>query len=377
MTRVLLWQWGRRGGGPRYTFELARALAALGQYEVHLSLSLQSEIFKEFEALGLPGCHVKTYSGVPSLIVGTLRLLKLRRAFWRYVKKQNIDVVVCTMSHLWNVPMLVGRLKTVPYLLVLHDALPHAGDDVLFRRWLLKQEVACSDGVVTLSEHVRGILCRDYGYPGDRTWVIPHGIFPYTSAVSNSHSVTGHPLRVLFFGRIMPYKGLDILLGAYAALRAQRQDIELIIAGPGDLGRYSIALDGLEGVHVDNRWIPEHEIGQIFRKADLVVLPYREASQSGVIATAFAAGLPVVVTPTGGLVEQVQHEVTGLICKEVSSTSLADAITRMLDEPDLRVGCGERALREVTGVLAWPSIASRFTEALDVVVAKRQRGGPH
>lgn len=373
-TKVLLWHWGRRGGGPRYTFELARALAATGEWEIHLSLSRQAEIFREFEALGLPGWHVDTYSGVASAVTGTLRLPMLRRRFWRYIAENRINVVACTMSHIWNVPVLIGRPVAVPYLLVLHDALPHPGDDVLLRHGLLKREVAYSQGVVALTEHVHGILCRDYGYSGDRTWVIPHGVFPYASPVTTSDGSSGRPLRLLFFGRILPYKGLDLLLSAYTALRRERQDVEILIAGSGDLRPYAAMIEGLDGVRVDNRWIPEEEIGPIFQRADLVVVPYREASQSGVIATAYAAGLPVVVTPIGGLVEQVKHEITGLICEDVSAMAIAAALRRMLDESDLRARCAVGAIRKAKEELAWSVIARRFGEALERVAALPPRG---
>lgn len=364
--KILLWHWGRRGGGPRYTYELARALQAQGEYEVHLSLSRQSELFGELEALNAPGCHVDTYDSLPSAALATLRLPAVRRRLWCYVNEHNIDIIVGTMSHLWNVPVLAGRPSKVPYLMVLHDALPHPGDDVPLRHWLLKREISYSDGVLCLTEHVRGILCKEYAYPAERTWVVPHGVFPH--AQSFMQKATSGPLRLLFFGRILPYKGLDLLLEAYATLRRERQDVELNISGPGDLRPYSKLLEGLQGVTIDNRWIPEEEIGPIFQRTDVSVSPYREASQSGVIATAYAAGVPVVVTPVGGLVEQVKHEQTGLICASASPSAIAEALGRMLNEPSLRVRCAEGAAREALEDLAWPAIAHRFNKAIKEVI---------
>jgi len=365
--KILIWHWGRRGGGPRYTFELARALLAQDAFELHLSLSRQSEIFDEFYALGAPSFHVDTYTNLPGALLATLRLPWLRRRFWRYVRAQNIDAVVCTMSHVWNVPVLAGRKNKTPYLLVLHDALPHPGDDVFLRHALLQREIGYTDGVVTLTDYVRGLLCNDYGYPPARSWVVPHGVFPYALPAAAQKNGT---VRLLFFGRILPYKGLGLLLEAYAMLRAEDYAVELTVCGAGDMRPYAGLLGG---VTMDNRWIAESDIGPIFQQADICVLPYVEASQSGVIATAYAAGVPVVVTPTGGLVEQVKHEQTGLICADISAASIAAALRRMLDEPGLRSRCAQGALREANDALAWPAIARKFGEAVQQMLAMGKR----
>ena len=358
--RILLWHWGRRGGGPRYTLELARALLSENEVDVCLSVSRQSEIYKDFVKLPVSRWDVDTYSGLTGAIVSIPRLLFLRRRFWQYVTSEYIDLIVCTMSHLWNVPVLFGHSTRPPYMMILHDAAPHPGEDVLLRHWLLKSEVAYAEGVITLTEHVRNRLCIEYPYPKERTWVIPHGVFPYTSAVPPSME---KPVRLLFFGRILPYKGLDLLLEAHGILRARGVDVHLHIAGPGNLAPFSDQLALLDNVSIDNRWIPEEDIADIFRSADVSVLPYREASQSGVIATSYAAGLPVVVTPIGGLVEQVRDEVTGLICKSSAPEDIALAIERIAVDNSLRLRCAEGARHAAEHELSWTVIARRFVQA--------------
>ncbi len=374
-TKVLLWYWGRRGGGPRYTYELARALLEDGDLELHLSLSRQSEIFDEFATLQAPGWHIDTYTGLGQAAAATLRLPLVRHGFWRYVADQEIDLVVGTMSHIWNVPVLLGRRSRPPYLLVLHDALPHKGDDVPLRGWLLGKETTYADGVVTLTQHVRDVLCTEHGYPSSASWVVPHGVFAYARGAMR-RAAKGRPHRLLFFGRLLPYKGLDLLLEAFGLLRERRQDVELVIAGPGDAAPYKGQIDQLAGVHLDNRWIEEGEIGAIFRGADICVLPYREASQSGVVATAYAAGIPVVTTPVGGLVEQVHHERTGIVCEAVSAEAIASAVARLLDSPQLMQKCAHGAAREAEENLAWPAIAGRFKGVVDEVLRRdREQGG--
>ena len=90
---------------------------------------------------------------------------------------------------------------------------------------------------------------------------------------------------------------------------------------------------------VENRYIPEGELPGILERSDLIVLPYREASQSGVMVLAEAAGVPVVGTPTGALVEQIVPGVNGLIADAVDAKALAYSIGRFLDDPGLYQRC--------------------------------------
>lgn len=369
--KVLIWHWGRRGGGPRYTLELARALSEGREVKIALSLSRQCEIYRDFEGLGTARFDIDTYHDLASAAWGTVRLPVIRHEFWQFVRREKIDAVVCTMSHLWNVPILFGKPGDIPYLMVLHDAAPHPGEDVFLRYWLLKQEVKRTAGVVTLTGHVRQHLCREYPYPENRTWVIPHGVFPYGKPEAPR---VGQTVRLLFFGRLLPYKGLDLLLDACAQVRRQGLDAVLHIAGPGDIAPFADQLAGLDNVVVDNRWIPEEEIAGIFSAADISVLPYREASQSGVIATSFATGVPVIVTPIGGLVEQVGHETNGLVCADASPAAIAASIARMVSDEPLRLRCAAGARYSAEHELSWPAIAGRFVEAIREVVTEGRHG---
>jgi glycosyltransferase involved in cell wall biosynthesis len=362
MTRVLLWHWGRRGGGPRYTFELARALAARGDVEVHLSLSRQSEWFAASQRLGLPGCHVDTYTGVPGFLTGSLRLPMLRRRLGRYLREHRIDVVLCTMVHVWNVAML-GAIRDAGcrYVFTVHDAVLHPGEENRLRDWALDRELAAADSIVTLTDHVRRSLVERRNVDPARISVIPHGVFDCTAGIAGRAPLPP-PLRLLFFGRILHYKGIDILLDAYQTLRRSGIDVHLTIAGQGALSRYVRRAADLDGVTVVNDWIGEDEIGRIVAQHHVLVQPYREASQSGVIPVAFAAGLASVVTPVGGLTEQVSDGVDGLVAESVSSDSVVKCIARLAVDADLVARLGAGARNTARTRLSWPVIAQQFAE---------------
>lgn len=373
--KVLIWHWGRRGGGVRYTYELVKELRHDPSLELHLSLSRQGDIFQELDGLGLPGVHIDTYTDIPSAAIALLRLPMVRSRFWRYVREQGISVVICTMSHLWDVPVLWRRPRDVAFVFVLHDALPHSGDDVPVRKRLLDREIAGSDGIVALTEHTRKLVTEVNGFPRDRVWVIPLGVFPYADSAAATMAAPNLPLRLLFFGRLMPYKGLDLLLDAYRMLKQTGKNVALRIAGPGDIGPYQAQLTGLADVDLDVRWIPEEEVGAVFRDIDIVVAPYRGASQSGVLVTSGAAGIPAVVTPVGGLAEQVLHEQTGIVADAATPQAIADAIARLVDDDALRKRCGEGARRHAADVLSWASIAAQFSPILRSVTPRRAGGG--
>jgi glycosyltransferase involved in cell wall biosynthesis len=372
--KILIWHWGRRGGGVRYTYELVRELKKDPGLELHLSLSRQGDIFSDLESLGLPGFHIDTYSDIPSALMALMRLPITRIRFWRYVRAHDISVVVCTMSHLWDVPVLWRRPANVSYLFVLHDALPHAGDDVPFRKRMLDSEIASSDGIVALTEHTRKLVTEINGFPHDRVWVMPHGVFPYATNDLPVRVQPSRPLQLLFFGRLLPYKGLDLLLEAYRIMKRQDKNVALKIAGPGDIEPYRSQLADLQDVSIDNRWIPEEEVGEVFRNIDIVVAPYRGASQSGVLATSGAAGIPAVVTPVGGLSEQVLHEKTGIVAADTTPTAIAAAISRLLDDEALWLRCAEGAKKHAAEVLAWSAIAAQFSAVL-MTITPRPRDG--
>src|SRR5690606_39979394 len=104
------------------------------------------------------------------------------------------------------------------------------------------------------------------------------------------HYPEDHGFCFLFFGRLMQYKGVDLLLEAFARLRTERGQDRLIIAGDGPWQRKSMP----EGVTLIQRWIADDEIESLFRNADAVVLPYLEASQSGAVPLATAYMLPAI-----------------------------------------------------------------------------------
>ncbi len=264
------------------------------------------------------------------------------------------------MPHLWN-PALHPVIKRhrARYVSVIHDAEPHPGDSRTLHRIVHDREIAAADRIITLSAHARDRLAERRPEGRTRIDTVPHGVFGHDTVAEPRAFPEQRPFRLLFFGRIRPYKGIDLLLGAFRVLRRQRKDVVLHLAGDGDMEPYRTEIETLDGLSLDHRWIADDEITSLMQTHDLLILPYREASQSGVLAFAAGAALPAVATPVGGLPEQIVSGRNGMIAETTTAEALADAINRLLDNPELYQQCSAGAATDAAETLNWHDIARR------------------
>ncbi|MDX2226054.1 MAG: glycosyltransferase family 4 protein [Verrucomicrobiae bacterium] len=349
--KTLFWYWGRKGGGARYAMEIARPLAQHPSLDLHLSVSRQSDFFDGYPSL--PPDHllpIDTYTNGVEALVRSLGLPLLRKRFGDFLHRHAIEVVYSPMSHLWNSAMLdlLDRPRRIPYLLTVHDARLHAGEGFLPHQWLLSHENRRADCFVVLSDHVKKNLVGQ-GFRPEMIRTIPHGIFDYQTpdapAPAPRRLPDGRPVHLLFFGRILAYKGLDLLLEAFEALVHKNFPVVLTIAGSGSLQPYRHWLDRHpDRILIQNDWIAEEDIGGYFDRADILVTPYREASQSGVIPIALGKGVPIIATPVGGLAEQFADGQEGLLSRDTSAGALSGALTTLLNDPALYARLSEGAL---------------------------------
>jgi glycosyltransferase involved in cell wall biosynthesis len=210
---------------------------------------------------------------------------------------------------------------------------------------------------VALSDHVKRLLVEDYRYPDERIAVLPLGPFAYGDGVGSPRRFPrDRPFRFLFFGRLLAYKGLALLIEAFQHLTAAHAEVELFIVGQGDLGSYQESLTATPRVTVVNRWIDDDEIPGFLAEADVLVAPYTESSQSAAVAAAFGRGMPVVVTPVGGLAEQVDPGMTGIIASEPTATSVTEAMEAMLD-PQLYERCAAAIHAQYVAIDPWRDTA--------------------
>ena len=328
--KILVWQWGRRGAGPRFGVCLAAALRNRPGVEVTLSLCRDAEIMA---GPGIPLCEmpVRTYQGIASFLLRVATAPVALLLLMARLRRFRPDLAICAMPGPLDLLMALAlRPFGTRLVVVVHEADAHPGDGFPFQ--MLLQRLLCryAGGLAVLCAHV-GTQLENQGLAGRPfTKLIRFEHPPFAFDMPAGERVKGPP-RLLCFGRLLPYKGLDLLAGALASLPP---NIEIAVRIVGS-GPESPALDALRqcrGVTVENRWVPETEIGSLLAWSDAVILPYREASQSGVAAAALAAGRPVIATRVGGLREQLSNTPQAVLC-EPEAASLSRAIQLWLEAP--------------------------------------------
>jgi glycosyltransferase involved in cell wall biosynthesis len=327
--RVLVWQWGRFGGAPRFAAALAQAIGSLPGTDVLLSMSSSAELLRSTAA---PRCDlpVTTYAGLASFALRAAGApFAVRGLAWR-IQALQPDLAVCAQPGMLD-PLMAAALRRlrVPFVALVHDADAHPGDALPLQMWL--QRVLCrrAAAVGALTAHV-GARLRAQGLAGTQTHpllLLSHP--PVAFDMPPRSPAPDGTLRLLSFGRLLPYKGLDLLAEALALL-GPRPGLAVRVVGSGPESATLAALRALPGVTVENRWVPEDEVGCLLGWSDALVLPYREASQSGVGAAAIAAGRRVLATRVGGLEEQLADAPGAVLC-EPDVASLLAGLRCLLD----------------------------------------------
>jgi glycosyltransferase involved in cell wall biosynthesis len=282
----------------------------------------------------------------------------------RVVCRWNADVVHFQDTVDWRVAALALLNRKRRTVLTIHDVESHIGESRGLQGCVFKILVRSVKAIVVHGDALREQFLR--AYPQLRTKVevasIPHGTFSLYKAWDDP-GVSEEPNTILFFGRISPYKGLEDLIAAQPLVSAAVPDARFVIAGRGqDFGAYRSRIRDPRCFEIHNRFIPNREVPRLFRRAAVVVLPYREASQSGVIPIAYAFGKPVVATRVGSLPEVVEDGSSGIVVDPGRPDDLARALITILKDVNLRRRLGEGARRIGETRLSWRNIAKTTSE---------------
>jgi glycosyltransferase involved in cell wall biosynthesis len=296
-----------------------------------LSLAVDAELLR---SAGAPLCAlpIRTYRSVAGLLARAAGAPFRVGALAAELRRLGIDLAVCAMPAPLDLMMMVAaRRAGVRVVVVIHDADSHPGDGYPMQILLQRALIRYADGVVALSGHVGDRLRAQRlagvaDKPPLHVTALPPILFdimPTTPPAGDRHS-----FRLLLFGRLLPYKGLDLLAAAWRIFGVE-PPATLRIVGEGPESPALTRLRALPSVVVENRWVPEDEVGALLASADGLVLPYTEASQSGVAAAAIAARRRVVATRVGGVTRQLADEPLALLC-DPTPDALAAAIRDLI-----------------------------------------------
>ncbi|MEZ4512097.1 MAG: glycosyltransferase family 4 protein [Chloroflexota bacterium] len=210
-----------------------------------------------------------------------------------------------------------------------------------------------------------------FAIPPERTHVIPHGnenffieAYDPTIDVRGQYGIPAQRPIFLFFGNIMPSKGVPDLLAAFAQLRA---DAHLIVAGyptkfvsVPEMRQQVADLGIADRVTFDLRYIPTELVGGLMKAATAVIYPYHNSTQSGSLQVAYSFGRPVIATRVGGLPEVVDEGQSGLLVPPQDPAALAAAMRHLLDHPDQAQAMAVYAQHLSETRFAWQPIAAQI-----------------
>ena len=290
-----------------------------------------------------------------------LRVWQMRRALLAFAPDVIHQQETLSDPAFWS----LWPLAAAPRVMTVHDPLPHSGADAqlpwrkrLYQRCLRRQAQVLIVHGRSAAADLAGLMGPDA--PPVR--VVAHGVLGLDAdrpTASAGLAAVATPPRLLFFGRVEAYKGLGVLLQASALLRQRGVAHGLHVAGQGaDLHTHRAALQQHPALRLDERFIAPADVPALFEASSAVVLPYLDATQSGVAAMAMAFGRPVVATRTGAIPEVVLDGINGLLVPPGDALALADALQRLLTEPDLLARLSHGASRFAADHLAWPPIAA-------------------
>lgn len=221
--------------------------------------------------------------------------------------------------------------------------------------------VRYSDKIIVHGDHLKRLATSRFNIEKENIHIIPHGEFSIFTRWSGK-DVEVKPNYILFFGKIYERKGLEYLIRAEPLIRHEFPSLKIIIAGEGNLSKYERIMQTKSTFEIYNKFISHEEVSELFQRASVVVLPYIDASQSGIVPIAYAFKKPVVVTNVGSIPEVVDDGKTGFIVPPRDSKALADAIIKLLKNDKLRKEMGEHAYKKMKEELSWDKIAKKTIE---------------
>lgn len=208
----------------------------------------------------------------------------------------------------------------------------------MLERWLTTHYIKAASDIIVLTQSFIPIVEKRFGYSKEHIHYMPHGRMSIYKQSTITPLTDCKNINFLFFGRIEEYKGLFILAEAYKKLTQSYSNISLTVAGSGDFSKYHAIFKELPQVKIINRYIADTEIDDYFSVPNtILVLPYLDASQSGVIPIALEYGVPIIASNTGGLKEQMDNGNLGLFSTPGDADSLMKQMEYFLIHPDFYI----------------------------------------
>jgi glycosyltransferase involved in cell wall biosynthesis len=294
------------------------------------------------------------------------------------------------VMHVQYLPMLRSRMpidlwfvefcrwRGAKIVLTVHDLLPHDTGEAY--KAVYRRLYGWMDAIICHSDHVRARLAEEFGVAEEKVSVIAHGPFFYDlpaggeEATLRSFQLAPGEAMVLWQGIVFPYKGIDVLLRAWAEVEAKVDGAQLVIAGTGaaeflEAARSQVKELGLRRVRLEFRFVSAEELVALYRAAAVVVYPYRAITTSGALATGLALGKTIVASDLPVFRELLTDGESALLVAPGDEAALAGALLRLVEDGALRERLAQRVRAMDFGDGAWRVIAGETVEVYRRVLA--------
>lgn len=267
-----------------------------------------------------------------------------------------------------------------PLVATIHDPEPHSGDDqraaTPFLRWNERLRRAADRLIVHGDRLVEAMACTQAD-GARRVRTAAHGPLRF-GEIAEPWEENPLGCGLIFFGRMNRYKGLDVLLAANERWRSAGFAPRLIVAGEGpELTRWRARIRTATNIECHDRRLPQAELAALVRSSAAAVLPYHDATGSGVAASAVGVGRPLLASDVGALGDAVEREVSGLLVPPGDEAAFAAAGHRLLTEPGLLTRLAQGARAATTGPRGWTAIAAHTASIYADAAAEHARSGIH
>lgn len=294
--------------------------------------------------------------------------IKSSYSLYKHLKKGHYDVIHLTwppgLTTIWL--YLFYRRKII---LTVHDPIPHSSltsKAQIFTRnlsmWLCRH-------FILLNTSQRDEFIKYYKIKNHKQNIYSSKLSCYNYLKAYVSDIKFEYKYILFFGKIYSYKGLQYLFPAMKLVHEQHPDIKLLVAGSGDFCFDIKEYEHLDYIIIKNRFIPDSELAGLIDNALFVVAPYTDATQSGVVMSAFAFNKPCLVTRVGALPETVLDHSFGRVVEALNIEALATTICEMISDQDSLKKYSENIQLEYgNGNHSWKEIAAGITNVYKRVV---------
>jgi glycosyltransferase involved in cell wall biosynthesis len=359
--KILFFGLNGRGGTLHYCSHLSSSMSKVADPYVLIPSYSQKNLFDKKVKL----LNIFAPPNIFNTLLGTLNIFQHIK-FLREAKEIDPDVIQVMDIHPWYVPYLLF-LRKYPLVVLINDPELHSGEAGFVMSSILKFITRFlrkrADIVMIHGEKMKDVIEKQ-GVPRDKIYSSVIGEYSFFKRSEHAKKFDEVKNSLLLFGRIKGYKGVDTLIEAAEIIKEKIPDLHVFIAGEGDFSPYEkmIKDEDKSMFTVINEFVTKEKVDELFQKASIVVLPYKDATQSGLMSIGYAYKKPIIATNVGSIPEIVDDGKTGVLIPPNEPQALADAAIKLLEDPELMKKMGEAGHKKMKEEMDWDKIAERILE---------------